>query len=147
MGSPGAIQGFMTLPWLFFPFPIGSTPLGHRFLWMCALTHQVSFRITSGAFYSPFIHLMFYQVLVEEKINILSYLIKIVITEYTQSGDGRFLAYIPSWWKNQLRLARVGGARAPPFTTYIYHHIQSCCVRFSWEVRYTPPISSFYTPM
>ncbi len=35
---------------------------------------------------------------------------------YTQSGNGRFLAYIPSRWKNQPWLVRVGGARPPPFT-------------------------------
>jgi hypothetical protein len=29
-------------------------------------------------------------------------------TEYTQSGNGWFLAYIPSWWKNQPWLVRVG---------------------------------------
>ncbi len=38
-----------------------------------------------------------------------------VTSEYTQSGDCRFLAYIPSWWKNQPWLVRVGGARPPPF--------------------------------
>jgi hypothetical protein len=31
----------------------------------------------------------------------------------TQSGNGHFLAYIPSWWKNLPRLVRVGDA---PFT-------------------------------
>ncbi len=36
--------------------------------------------------------------------------------QYTQSGNGRFLAYIPSWWKNQPWLVRVRGARPPPFT-------------------------------
>ncbi len=34
-------------------------------------------------------------------------------TEYTQSGNGRFLAYIPSWWKNEPRLVREGGAGYP----------------------------------
>ncbi len=29
---------------------------------------------------------------------------------------GHFLAYIPSWWKNQPSLVRVGGARPPHFT-------------------------------
>ncbi len=63
-------------------------------------------------------------------------------TEYTQNGNGRFLAYIPSRWKNYPRLVRVGGggARRPPFH-YIYHHVQSCSVCSSWEGRYTPPIS------
>ncbi len=37
------------------------------------------------------------------------------ITEYTQNGDCRFLACIPSRWKNQPWLVRVGGARPPPF--------------------------------
>jgi hypothetical protein len=35
-------------------------------------------------------------------------------TEYTQSGYGRYLAYIPSWWKNQHWLVRVGGERPHP---------------------------------
>ncbi len=41
-------------------------------------------------------------------------------TEYTQRGNCRFLAYIPSWWKNQPWLVRVrgGGARPPPFTLF-----------------------------
>jgi hypothetical protein len=39
-------------------------------------------------------------------------------TEYTQSGNRRFLAYIPSWWKNQPWLVRIGGARPPPFTLF-----------------------------
>ncbi len=38
------------------------------------------------------------------------------ITEYTQNGDCRFLAYIPSWWKNQPWLVGVGGARPPPLS-------------------------------
>ncbi len=38
-------------------------------------------------------------------------------TEYTQSGNSRFLAYISSWWKNQpWLLGGRGGARPPPFT-------------------------------
>ncbi len=32
----------------------------------------------------------------------------VAISEYTLSGDCRFLAYIPSWWKNQPWLVRVG---------------------------------------
>jgi hypothetical protein len=31
------------------------------------------------------------------------------ITEYTQSGNGHFLAYIPSWWKNLPRKEWGGG--------------------------------------
>jgi len=38
------------------------------------------------------------------------------ITEYTQSGDCRFLAYIPSWWKNQPWLVGVGGCTPTPFS-------------------------------
>ncbi len=37
-------------------------------------------------------------------------------TEYTQSGYCRFLAYIPSWLKNQPWLVRVGGACPPPLS-------------------------------
>ncbi len=55
--------------------------------------------------------------------------------EYTQSGDCRFLAYIPSWWKKQPWLVRVGGAR-PPLSAY-YNHVQS------WSV---PPAERRYTP-
>jgi hypothetical protein len=29
-------------------------------------------------------------------------------TEYTQGGNGHFLAYVPSWWKTQPSLAMVG---------------------------------------
>ncbi len=64
-------------------------------------------------------------------------------TEYTQSGNGRFLAYIPSWWKNYLLLVRGGGHTPYPFH-FIYHHVQSCGVRSSWDGRYNPPISSLY---
>jgi hypothetical protein len=42
----------------------------------------------------------------------------VTTTEYTQSGNGHFLAYIPSCWKNQPSLVRVGGASPPPFTIY-----------------------------
>ncbi len=35
-------------------------------------------------------------------------------TEYTQGGNGRFLACIPSWWKNQPWLVRVGGGGCTP---------------------------------
>jgi hypothetical protein len=52
-------------------------------------------------------------------------------TEYTQSGNGHFMAYIPSWWKNQPSLVR-WGMHAPLFH-YIYHHVQSCSVRSSRE--------------
>ncbi len=37
------------------------------------------------------------------------------ITEHTQSGNDRFLAYIPSRWKNQPWLVRLGGyTHTPP---------------------------------
>ncbi len=61
-------------------------------------------------------------------------------TGYTQSGDCRFLAYIPSWWKNQSWLVRLG-VHAHPLLDY-YHHVQSCIVRSCWEGRYTSSISS-----
>ncbi len=38
-------------------------------------------------------------------------------TEYTQSGDCRFLAHIPSW------LVGVGGVHAHPLSAY-YHHVK-----------------------
>ncbi len=60
--------------------------------------------------------------------------------ECTQSGDCRFLAYVPSWWKNQPWLMRVG-VHAHPLSVY-YHHVQSCHVRSSGEGKYTQPISS-----
>jgi hypothetical protein len=63
------------------------------------------------------------------------------VVHYTQSGIGWFLAYSPSWWKNLPWLERLGGARLPPFHS-IFHHVQSCSVRSSWEGRYTPCISS-----
>ncbi len=46
----------------------------------------------------------------------------------TQSGNGRFLAYIPSWW-----------------SCSSYHHAQSCSVvsvHSCWGGRYSPHISS-----
>jgi hypothetical protein len=39
-------------------------------------------------------------------------------TEYTQSDNCRFLAYITSRWKNQPWVVRVGGERPPPFTLF-----------------------------
>jgi hypothetical protein len=48
----------------------------------------------------------------------------VLSTEYIQSGTGRFLAYIPSSWKNKPRLVRVGGCTPTPFH-YIYYHVQS----------------------
>ncbi len=39
-------------------------------------------------------------------------------TEYTQSDNCRFLAHIPSWWKNQLWSVGVRGARPPPFSLF-----------------------------
>ncbi len=38
-------------------------------------------------------------------------------------------------------LAEGWGASLPPFFHPIYHHLQSCSVRSSWEGSYTPPIS------
>jgi hypothetical protein len=56
----------------------------------------------------------------------------VYITEYrgqstSQSSDCRFPAYIPSLWKNQPWLVRVG-VHAHPLSAY-YHHVQSCSVR------------------
>ncbi len=59
-------------------------------------------------------------------------------TEYcTQSGNGRFLAYIPSWWKNKPRLVRVvGGARPPPFiiVTITYRTKLQCTLQLSGQI-------------
>ncbi len=62
-------------------------------------------------------------------------------TEYTRSGNSQFVATFhhdgknsPAWW-------RCGWCMPTPFH-YIYHHVQSCSVRPSWEGRYTQPISS-----
>ncbi len=38
---------------------------------------------------------------------------QVLFPQSTQSGNGHFLAYIPSWWKNWWGW---GGARPPPFT-------------------------------
>ncbi len=62
------------------------------------------------------------------------------ITEYTQSGNARFLAYIPSWM-DKSAMAGEGGGYTPTPVHSIYHHVQSCSVR-SWEGRYTLRISS-----
>ncbi len=63
-----------------------------------------------------------------------------------ESGNGHFLAYIPSWWKNLPCLVRVGMHHWTPTPFhYIYHHLQNCGVLYapcSWEGRYTPHIST-----
>ncbi len=61
-------------------------------------------------------------------------------TEYTQSGNGRFLACIPSCGKISPGWWGWGGCTPTPFHS-IYYHIQSCSVRSSREGRYTPCIS------
>ncbi len=63
-------------------------------------------------------------------------------TEYTPIGDCRFLAYIPSEWKNQPWLVRVGGARPPPFSLLPPSTKLQCSVRSSLEGTYTLRISS-----
>jgi hypothetical protein len=47
---------------------------------------------------------------------------------------------IPSWWKNQPWLVRVG-AHAHPDSAY-YHHVQCCSVHSYSVGRYTHPVSS-----
>ncbi len=43
-----------------------------------------------------------------------------IITGYTQSGNGWFLSYIPSWWKNQPWLhGEGGGVHAHTFSFYL----------------------------
>jgi hypothetical protein len=60
------------------------------------------------------------------------------VWRYTPSGNVRFLSYIPSWWKNQPWLERVGGGCTPTPFHSIYHYVRSCSVR-SAECRHTPP--------
>ncbi len=62
------------------------------------------------------------------------------ITECTESGDG--LAYVHSIMMEKSTLPGDGGGCTPTPFHCIYHHIQSCSVRSSWEGRYTPPIST-----
>ncbi len=54
----------------------------------------------------------------------LSVVHSIMMEQWTQPGEG---------W----------GCAPAPFQC-IYHHVQSCCVRSSWECRYTHPISTLY---
>ncbi len=63
-----------------------------------------------------------------------------MLTEYTQSGNGNFLAYIPSF-SLSAQSGESGGCTPSPFHS-IYHHEKSCGVRFSWEGRYTLYFSS-----
>ncbi len=56
-------------------------------------------------------------------------------TEYTQIGNGRFLAYIPLQKLAQAGDDGGGGRYTPTFFYSIYHHVQSCSVRSSWESR------------
>ncbi len=55
-------------------------------------------------------------------------------SEYTSSGDCRFLANIPSWWKNQPLLVRVGGVRPPPFILLPSRTKLQCTLRLGWQI-------------
>jgi hypothetical protein len=79
MGSPGSIS------WLSFPYPIGIThiPVGHRFFMNVrskALSFNYFFNIQVAHFTVCFVYtctpVTIYHVLVEEKINTVSYLIE-----------------------------------------------------------------------
>jgi hypothetical protein len=62
-------------------------------------------------------------------------------TEYTQSGNGNFLAYIPSLWKNHPSLVRVGGARPKPLSLYLPSRTKLWCtlqLRKQIQIQYTP---------
>jgi hypothetical protein len=59
-------------------------------------------------------------------------------TEYTE-WQWPFSA-VHSIMEKLAQSGECGDARPFPFT--IYHHVQSCSIRSSWEGRYTPPISS-----
>ncbi len=51
--------------------------------------------------------------------NIFTLSLNITFTpQSTQSGNGRFFSYIPSWWKNQPWLVRVG-VHAHPLLLYL----------------------------
>ncbi len=50
----------------------------------------------------------------------------IAATEYTQSGNGHFLAYIPSWWKISPAWWGVEGAR-PPLSLYLPSRTKLWC--------------------
>ncbi len=63
-------------------------------------------------------------------------------TEYTQSGNGRFLANVLSLMMEKLAQAGGGGGCTSTPFPYIYHHVQSCSECSSWEGRYIHPISS-----
>jgi hypothetical protein len=62
-------------------------------------------------------------------------------TEYTQNGNGNFLAYVNSiMMEKSAQTGEGGGSTSTPFH-YVYHHVQSCGFS-SWEGRYTLPIST-----
>ncbi len=59
-------------------------------------------------------------------------LLTVETTEYSQSGNGHFLAYIPSWWKNQPSLVGGGGGvHSHLLSLYLPSHTKF--VRSSWE--------------
>ncbi len=54
-----------------------------------------------------------------------------------------------TFWRTLENLAQPGegGRRTPIPFHYIYHHVQGCGVRYSWEGRYTPPPYFYTTPI
>ncbi len=66
-------------------------------------------------------------------------------TECTQRGNDHFLAYIPSWWKNQSSLVRAEGVQPPPpFTISIkkgYRHKVMVCMGYT----HPPPFTTIST--
>ncbi len=54
-----------------------------------------------------------------------------------ESGNGRFLAYIPSRLKNQPSLVRVGGARPPPFTLFTITYKIAVYAPAEWACTYS----------
>ncbi len=91
-----------------------------------------------------------YRVYVLELLNVQHvhlYLCNVMTTEYKKSANGRFLAYIPSWWKNAPWLVRVGGARQPPFTLLPSRTLQSCSVRSSREGRLGDTFPVFHSSL
>jgi hypothetical protein len=64
---------------------------------------------------------------------------RVAMTDFwrTFHRDGKIS---PGWWGGRMH------AHLPPSIPFhsIYHHVQSCSERSSWEGRYTPPISSLF---
>jgi hypothetical protein len=65
-----------------------------------------------------------------------------MITEYTQSGNGRFLASILSWWKISALAGKGGGWTPTPFHSTVFTITYKVAVYAEKADIYTPSISS-----